>query len=141
MQHLTHLYKIYAQIRDPDLNNNRERMDAPYDVNLLTESLFEQIEDKVEFTKLEKRPIHRTRAVYTQSFHKSCDCICQAPGHKTEATETKKMGERETKWNFMRNWKGAVGDDDYSNKSTYLVNSITSTYSISNIITHCGYTN
>ena len=49
-QLLTRMYTTYANIRDPDLTSNKERMEAPYDINLPIETLFEKIENTVEYT-------------------------------------------------------------------------------------------
>jgi len=46
---LTHLYTIYAKINVADLEANTARMKMPYDVNLPVETLFDQIEDAIEF--------------------------------------------------------------------------------------------
>ena len=49
LQLLTHLYIVYAKISAVDLEANTNRMKAPYDVNLLIKTFFDQIEDAVEF--------------------------------------------------------------------------------------------
>ena len=49
LQILTHLYDIYALVRDPDLIANRERMETQYDINLPIETLFKQVEYAVEY--------------------------------------------------------------------------------------------
>lgn len=49
LQLLTHLYDTYAMIKDPDLDVNKARMYAPYDINLPIETLFDQIEEGLEY--------------------------------------------------------------------------------------------
>ena len=49
IQLLNHRYDTYALIRDPDLTANKERMEAPYDLDLHIATFFEQIENVVEY--------------------------------------------------------------------------------------------
>lgn len=44
---LTHLYATYAKINTADLEANTDMIKTPYDVNLLIENFFDQIEDAI----------------------------------------------------------------------------------------------
>ena len=65
LQILTHLYDTYAIIRDPDLTENKERMEAAYDINMPIETLFEQIEDAVEYAAQAHTPFTNAQVVST----------------------------------------------------------------------------
>ena len=45
----THIYTLYAKINAADLEKNTSRMKMPYDINFPIETLFDQIEDTIEF--------------------------------------------------------------------------------------------
>ena len=49
LQILTHFYDAYAVIRYPDLTEKKERMEAAYNINMPIETIFEKIEDTVEY--------------------------------------------------------------------------------------------
>ena len=63
LQILTHLYNIYTIIRDLDLTDNKERIEAAYDINMLIETLFEKIEDTVEYTAQAHTPFTNAQVV------------------------------------------------------------------------------
>ena len=47
LQLLTHLYNTYANITEGGLEDNKDAMAAPYDVNLPIEMLYKRIEESV----------------------------------------------------------------------------------------------
>ena len=49
LQLLTHLYNTYANITDGGLEDNKDVMAAPYDVNLPIETLYKRIEESVQY--------------------------------------------------------------------------------------------
>ena len=62
---LTHLYSTYAKISAADLEANTARMKLPYDVNLPIETMFDQIEDAVEFASAGNAPFTAVQVVNT----------------------------------------------------------------------------
>ena len=65
LQLLTHLYDTYALIREPDLTTNKERIEVLYAINLPSETLFEQVEDAVEYSAQAHTPFKNTQVVNT----------------------------------------------------------------------------
>ena len=65
LQILAHLYATYAQITAADLETNGDRIKAPYNVNLPTENVFDQIKDRVEFSDVGNSPYTPTQVVNT----------------------------------------------------------------------------
>ena len=53
---LNHLFTTYGKISGNDLRVNDTRMNAPYDVNLPIEVLFDQVEDGMDFTEAGNHP-------------------------------------------------------------------------------------
>ena len=56
LQLLTHLYTVYVNISATGLQENDEKMKTPYDPNLPIETLFDQVEDAMEFAVAGKAP-------------------------------------------------------------------------------------
>ena len=46
---INHMYATYGNISTTDLRNNDAKMNTAYDINLLIETSFNQIEDNITF--------------------------------------------------------------------------------------------
>ena len=68
LQLLTHLYNTYAKITDGELEDNKDAMTAPYNVNLPIETLYKRIEESVQYTAAANTPFTKAQAVST-AFH------------------------------------------------------------------------
>jgi len=62
---LTHLYDTYAKITDGDLEDNKDTMASPYDVNLPIETLYKRIEECVQFAAAGNTPFTAAQVVST----------------------------------------------------------------------------
>ena len=65
LQILTHLYTTYAKIKPSDLDANHDRMNAPYDADLLIKASFNQIEDSIDFASAGNAPFTPVQVVNT----------------------------------------------------------------------------
>ena len=69
----------------------------------LTSQLQAEVQS-LKAAKPAKAPIKRDKYCWTHGIkcgHSSNECLKKAPGHQDEATETNKMGGRETKYNWV----------------------------------------
>ena len=62
---LSHLYNTYTNIIDGRLEDNKDAMAAPYDINLPIETLYRRIEEIVQYAATAKTPFTTARAVST----------------------------------------------------------------------------
>ena len=65
LQLLTHLYNTYANITDGGLEDNKDVMAAPYDVNLPIEMLYKHIEESVQYAAASNTPFTTAQVVST----------------------------------------------------------------------------
>ena len=71
LQLLTHLYIVYNKINTSNLESNTTMMKQPYDVDLPIDTIFDQIEDAVEYTSVGNAPftpVHVIKTTYKVTF-------------------------------------------------------------------------
>ena len=91
---LTRLYTVYAKISAANLEANTSRMKIPYNVNLLIEPFFDQIEDAVEFVSAGNAPVIPVQVVntaYNVIFQQAC--LTMIAKYRRENRQQKKFGQ------------------------------------------------
>ena len=65
LQLLTHLYNTHANITDGGLEDNKDVMAAPYDVNLPIETLYKRIKESAQYAAAANTPFTTAQVVST----------------------------------------------------------------------------